>query len=126
MEVVIFFIGVVVGCILYAIGSEKSTGYISSNNDLQDENTRLLNENSRLNSNVDEAIHNANKLVNRYEVEINDLKSKLRKHYSDADNYHAEKYISLAEEKVRDKITKITDQRNMYKHRLEQLTGVKE
>ena len=126
MEIVIFFIGVVVGCILYAIGSEKSTGHISSNNDLQEENTRLLNENSRLNSNVDEAIHNANKLVNRYEVEINDLKSKLRKHYSDADNYHAEKYISLAEDKVREKLTKLTDQRNMYKHRLEQLTGVKE
>ena len=126
MEIVIFFIGVVVGCIVYAMGSEKSTRYVSSNNDLQEENTRLLNENSRLNSNVDEAIRNANNLVNRYEVEINELKNKLRKHYSDADNYHAEKYVQLAEEKVRDKITQITDQRNMYKHRLEQLTGVNE
>ena len=50
----------------------------------------------------------------------------IKKHYSDAANYDIEKYVSLAEEKVRDKITKITDQRNMYKHRLEQLTGVKE
>ena len=126
MEIAIFFIGMVVGCIVYAIDSEKSTGYISSNDDLQEENTRLLNENSRLNDNVDEVMRNANNLVNRYEVEINELKSKLRKHYSEADNYHAEKYVALAEEKVRDKITKITDQRNMYKHRLEQLTGVKE
>ena len=126
MEVVIFFIGVLVGCVVYAIGSEESPKYASSNNDLQDENARLLNENNRLSSNIDEAIHNANNLRKIYEVEINELNRKLRKHYSDADNYHIEKYVALAEEKVRDKIIKITDQRNMYKHRLEQLTGAKE
>ena len=76
--------------------------------ELQEENSGLLAKCSKLENEITEMRSNINTEINRA-----------------FDKFEHELYLK-AEEKVRDKLIKLTDQRDMYKHRLEQLTGVRQ